>query len=752
VPFIRLVPTVAEVYDLRWILAALLTCAALVFTWVLRLLSRREKAEMANELRRLQEQIAGYQRSEEKMRQRQDDLHLVFNSIAEGVHCIDRNGNIFFENAAAGRLLGWDRFELIGQPANTVMCNAHGNKIAYPQCKCPAFDCLRTGESRRVTGEVFWRKDGTSLPVEYTITPMKDLHGEIQGAVVVFSDVTERKEAEESRRKLAAELEAERTRLQAILDSVPAVVFDHRIEEDSECPHPNFVSNFVEQMFGFTPREWHSSNDFWFTRVHPEDRKFIDLTPSGSSSKQTFRWLAKDGRIVWGDTHLVFIRNEQNCVVGVRGVTLDVTQQMLALEALRESENRFRALCSSAPIGIFLADTSGNGIYTNPQWQKIAGIDLESSLGLGWKKVVHPEDVEEVSSGWFDAAATGKEFNREFRFQRPSGEIRHVFARTAVLTSENGEPIGYVGTVEDITDRKQSEAQLEDINKKLIDASRRAGMAEIATSVLHNVGNVLNSVNVSYTVIADKVRRSRIASVARAAEMLRKHENNLAAFFTEDPTGRKFVEYFEKLSQKLSEEQTALRGELALLGRNVDHIKEIIFVQQSYAHVGGVSETMPLVSLVEDVLRMHDDALQRHHIEVVREYNEAPPVLLEKHKVLQILVNLVGNAKRALVDSHQPSRKRLVVRIGSNNNHVFASLSDNGVGIPQENMTRIFAYGFTTKSDGHGFGLHSGALAAKEMGGRLIAQSPGPGTGATFTLELPIAGQRANSRQPALLS
>ena len=114
-----------------------------------------------------------------------------------------------------------------------------------------------------------------------------------------------------------------------------------------------------------------------------------------------------------------------------------------------------------------------------------------------------------------------------------------------------------------------------------------------------------------------------------------------------------------------------------------------------------------------------------------------PAVLADKHKVLQILVNLLRNAKHALEEGGGGD-KRLKLRVGINGERrVKISVSDNGVGIAPEHLSRIFEHGFTTRKEGHGFGLHSGALAAREMGGSLGAHSAGPGQGATFTLEFP---------------
>ncbi len=160
-------------------------------------------------------------------------------------------------------------------------------------------------------------------------------------------------------------------------------------------------------------------------------------------------------------------------------------------------------------------------------------------------------------------------------------------------------------------------------------------------------------------------------------------------------------------------------------------------MQQAYATVVGVFEPLEAASLLEDAVRMNKAALARHDIRVEREFAAVPPVYAERGKVLQILVNLVSNAKYACDNGSRPE-KVITLRVSSGTpGLVHFVVQDNGVGIPAENLTRIFQHGFTTKATGHGFGLHSSALAAREMKGTLTVASDGPGTGATFVLELP---------------
>jgi len=144
------------------------------------------------------------------------------------------------------------------------------------------------------------------------------------------------------------------------------------------------------------------------------------------------------------------------------------------------------------------------------------------------------------------------------------------------------------------------------------------------------------------------------------------------------------------------------------------------------------------VEMLEDSLRLHEAAFRRHLIKVIREFSEVPKICVDGHKVIQILVNLLGNAKYAC-DVNDSANRIIRLRVHTvSENRIRIEVIDNGVGIPVENLTRIFSYGFTTRKNGHGFGLHSGALAAQDLGGSLAVQSDGPGKGATFILELPV--------------
>ena len=316
------------------------------------------------------------------------------------------------------------------------------------------------------------------------------------------------------------------------------------------------------------------------------------------------------------------------------------------------------------------------------------------------------------------------------------GHVTWVLTTKMPWRDGAGAIVGTIGISKDVTSLKEAEAKLEQLHRQLLETSRQAGMAEVATSVLHNVGNVLNSVNVSATLVADHVRHSKTANIAKLVTLFDQHKTDLVAFLTQDPRGQTIPAYLGTLAEMLAAEQKVLIAELAHLCKNVEHIKDIVAMQQSYAGNSGVVETISVPDLLEDALRINAGSLARHTVEIFRDYQARPVVTTDKHKVLQILINLIRNAKYACDESGRTD-KQITVRTTSDDRGVQLAIIDNGVGIPAENLTRIFNHGFTTRKHGHGFGLHGSALAAKELGGALTVQSDGPGHGATFILALP---------------
>jgi PAS domain S-box-containing protein len=418
---------------------------------------------------------------------------------------------------------------------------------------------------------------------------------------------------------------------------------------------------------------------------------------------------------------------------------LDITERKRAEAQLAGERDMLRALMDSSKDAIYFKDRQSRFIRCS------TGIALVFKLGSADEAIGKTdfdfhgrEHAQQAFDDEQEIMRTGRPMiGKSEKETWPDGHVTWALTSKMPLHGDHGEIIGTFGISKDITAFKEAEAKVEELHKQLLTTSRQAGMAEVATSVLHNVGNVLNSVNVSATLLFDNTKKSNVAYLGKAVALLNEHAADLGAYLANDPKGKQLPGYLNRVSEQLTKEQQRTITELESLRENIEHIKEIVAMQQNYARVSGVTETVNVADLVEDALRMNAGALLRHEIALVREYAGVPAITVEKHKVLQILVNVIRNAKYACDESGRKD-KQIRLKISRRDQWICVAVIDNGIGVPPENLTRIFNHGFTTRKDGHGFGLHSGALAAADLGGTLTAHSDGPGKGATFTLQLPV--------------
>ena len=474
----------------------------------------------------------------------------------------------------------------------------------------------------------------------------------------------------------------------------------------------------------------------------------------------------KDGRTF---ERYVFPQKIEGKCVGTVINWRDITERKQAEAAIAYERDQLRALLDSSPDLIYFKDRDSRFVLiskskaqlmlTNvpglrerlfgPGADPSAPVDPALFVGLSDAETYTDEHTQRALADEREIMRTGRPLVDKSEKQIfLDGTESWFLTNKMPWRAKDGSIIGTFGISKNITELKQAEERLETLHQQLIDASRKAGMAEIATGVLHNVGNVLNSVNVSATQVADHVRRSKSANIAKICELLDQHRADLGAFLTTDPKGKIIPAYLGTLAASLAGEQAAVLEELEQLRKNIEHIKDIVAMQQNYARNSSFKETVSVPELIEDSLRMNAGSMARHDVNLVRDYQARPVVTLDKHKVIQILVNFLRNAKHACDDSGR-SDKQITVRVTADDHYAWISVSDNGVGIPPENLMRIFNHGFTTRKTGHGFGLHSGALAAKELGGEITVHSDGPGTGATFTLRLPI-NPETTSHEPHL--
>ncbi len=666
-------------------------------------------------------------RLSEGLRSSETRLQQILESISEEVIVVDAEGKITLWNQPASKSWLRPQSETLGQNFFDVL----------PELTSASFKSAidrAVQDSRDTVLENFpVTRAGAEYSYEVRVFPFEG------GASVFLNDITARRKAEASHTKLTEILEA-------TTDFVAYADAEGRVTYLNQAFRKMVGIADSENIFQLRLRDFHPK---WPESLALNEAK---TTISGDRVWSGEAVLLTRKKIEIPLSQVILLHNGPNgAITHISSVGRDISSAKRAekrgwqfAQELRTSQEKFETLVNSVDGIVWEAMAEGDVFtfvsqraehilgYPCQQWLKVPGF---------WVANLHPEDRAWVAKHRERETAKGKNYIFEYRMIAAGGDTVWVRDYTNVI-AEEGRPTLLRGILIDISVQKKADMELERLNKELVETSRMAGMAEVATGVLHNVGNVLNSVNVTATLLRENLRSSEITSLIKVADLFQKHEHDLGQYLTADAKGKLVPGFVIQLAQHLNQDHTELQKECDQLATNIEHIKEIVSMQQSYARVSGCMETVSIAALVENALQINAESFVRHQVEVIREYSEVPPVIVDKHKVLQILINIVNNAKYAL-DHAGRNDKKLSVSIGlTEGKKVKITIKDNGLGIQPENLTKIFSHGFTTKQDGHGFGLHSGANAAKEMGGMLAARSEGLGKGAAFILELPITNQK----------
>lgn len=649
----------------------------------------------------------------------------VFRHASVGMALIQENGNWLMVNAALSRLLGYTERELPAVPLRRIVyADDLRSHMAFAKR-------LTSGETSSYnTGRRYRHRDGSEVSVTLNISVVRDEQGTFECFLVQVLDAG-------NVSQVGITLEREQELLAHLMATSPDHIYFKDLKGRFIRVNPAKANrhglSHPDEAIGKTDFDYFEKDHA--TRTAAEEQRLLTTGRPLLDREEFFAW--PDGQISWMSTSRVARTDRDGRIIGLIGISRDITERKLVEEKMRYSEQRYRSVVEATTSIVWSTPASGKFQSMQPGWTAFTGQSPEELWGWGWLDAVHPDDRTATIATWKEALAKREIYQIRHRVRRHDGVYRYMSGRGIPIIADDGEILEWLGVHTDITERKVAELEKERLNRELVELSRRSGMSEVATNVLHNVGNVLNSVNISSSVITEKVRNSRIGTVAKTAALLQEHKGDLAIFLATSQ-GQQLPDFLQKLASRLSAEQSEILSELELLDRNIDHISQIVSVQQSYAYVGGFKESVSMPELLDDALRMNSMEMDSPGVTVIRDYADVPPIEVEKHKVMQILVNLIRNAKHALVD-HEIHDRRLTLRVLMNDPETLhLVVEDNGVGIGAENLARIFSHGFTTKREGHGFGLHGGALAAAEMGGSLTVHSEGQGKGASFILALPV--------------
>ncbi len=410
---------------------------------------------------------------------------------------------------------------------------------------------------------------------------------------------------------------------------------------------------------------------------------------------------------------------------------------------LRESESKFRTLFEESADAIALND-GDRFIDCNPAMLRMIGCRTKKEfLSLSPNRISpakQPDGSDSVDrlDRVYTKAALGGSQHFEWVNQKVDGS---EFATEIVVTSFplNGKQVLHQ-VFRDITERRKIEETLRQTQLKLVETAHSAGMAEIATGVLHNIGNILNSVNISTEEIAMILKQSKVKGFVKANDMMRDNMDDLGGFFANHPKGKLIPGYYLSLGEAINDEHRLMHDEVDALAKKVAMMRDVISTQQNYAKASLYVEDVVIVDLVEDAVKLQIAALKKQGVKIKRNYVDRLTGTVPKVKLVHVLTNLIKNSKEAMSRNEEFNKpQELVIEVRqSDMNNAEITVSDNGCGIKPKNLDKIFNHGFTTKVNGHGFGLHTCANFMTEMGGALSAESEGDGKGSCFKVKFPL--------------
>jgi PAS domain S-box-containing protein len=653
------------------------------------------KDENGNELYRegSVEDITERRKAEEALKASEAEMRALFASMTDVIIVFDDQGRHLKIAPTKTPQIYKPAAERIGKTIHDI----------FPKEKADFFlaqiqQALAKGRTHRVEYSLsindreFWY-DGS-------ISPMTE-----HSVIWVARDITERKHAEEERARLAAEIESQRQRLDNIVGTVPGVVWEAWGEPDAATQRIDFVSDYVEAMLGYSVEEWLATPNFWLQIVHPDDKEraakaaAADFVSAKSSNTFEFRWVAKDGRILWVESNSVVLKDEEGRPVGVRGVTTDVTERKQSEEALRESEERYRDLVENAHDIIFSHDLDGNYTSVNRAGEQITGYTHEECLRLNIVNTIAPEYVNKAQEMMAKKLAGEKVTAYELEILGKDGKRVAVEVNTKLILKDEV-PVGIQGIARDVTERKQLEEQLRQSQKM-------EAIGQLAGGVAHDFNNLLTAIN-GYS--------------------------SLALQRLED--GHPVKSYLEEV-KKAGDRATNLTRQLLAFGRK--QILQPLALNLNY-----------VVSDMNKMLRR----LIGEDIELVAKLDpDLGKVMADPGQIEQVLVNLIVNARDAMPRGGnltiETENVELDEEYGSKHvgvspgKYVVLAVSDNGEGMCEEVRRKVFEPFFTTKEKGKGTGLGLSTVygIVKQSGGNIWVYSE-PGRGTTFKVYLPQVESR----------
>lgn len=682
----------------------------------------------------------------EKLRESESRFRQVFENSLDGIVYCDMAGHFLECNPAYERMLGYTAGELSQLDFMQITpdeWHAFENKII--QQKIIGQGCSGLYQKEYI------HKDGTVFPVELSVYLIRGDAGHPLGMFGVVRDISQRMTLEKELKQHQLCLEqlveertqdlwnemGERSKTEEVL-RFANYALDHAADAAFWLKAGDaqfiYVNDKACTVLGYTQEELLKMGpadiDADYQTGNAEERQ-TNLKQTGCSRLES-RLRTRDGTLIPVEISSYYMEYEGN------GYHINFARDTTRRKQVEEEIAIFQRFAEASQQGFGMGNMDFYLTYTNPALARILGFPSPDQAKRTFIPDYYLESdkarlTQEILPLVLEQGQCTVEMPLVSIQEKVTPTIQNIF----VICDDEKKPICFANVIADITERKETESKLKAAQKELVETAHRAGMADVASAVLHNVGNVLNSINVTTELIQGKISNSKLSKLRQLSDLLQTHANDLGAFVSEDPRGQHVLVYLNELNRILVKEQSDIQAKLLRLTKHVQHVINVVSTQQAYARVSGVEEQLILNEVVEDAIQVTEAALDRHAIRVVREFGELLLARSNKNRLIQILVNLMSNGKYALVESGKADRVLTIRLYRCGVDRCRIEVEDNGTGIAPENLPKIFRHGFTTKKHGHGFGLHSSALAAKELGGSLTVHSGGVDQGATFCLELP---------------
>ncbi len=479
-----------------------------------------------------------------------------------------------------------------------------------------------------------------------------------------------------------------------------------------------------------------------FTDVE-KARDVFSATQNGNSWKGEVEMVSHDGKKFPALISTDAVKDEFNKIVALVGIFRDITHRKEVENELLKNEEKYRMLAENVTDVIWIRDLDLNLIYVSQGIERTRGFTQNEFMKLPLEKYITPESLKLVQETYKrklqdEAEDLSRGIIFEIEQYRKDGSTGWFEISSRFIRDDKDVPVAIIGVSRDISERKETEAKLHVARAELIENAHRAGMADVAAGTLHNVGNLLNSIKTSAHSAENVIINSSLSDLKKANEMLKDKLGNIEDFIKNDPNGIKLLHYYLYLESELDLEQKDIHNDIHRINEKIDTITDVIASQQNYAGFGSLVELYSLEKLVNDVLTIETELIDGSKITVYKDFKELPKILIQKSKLLHILLNLIKNSSEAMVGIPEENRK-LHISTEKRGGNVYLKVTDNGIGIVENDLTKIFSHGFTTKTDGHGFGLHTSAIYMSDMKGKIWVESEGRNKGATFVLQFPVS-------------